>query len=236
MPQKNIVAFDLDGVLFPLFEVFVAALNERFKLKLRAEDCDFYSMRAWLETYQQKVYTRLEANGGVRGHLKWLEEREMLVETPPYEGVVDTLKRIKRRDMDIALVTVRSSSKEPGKFYKDGPGNTIRWLEKHRIPYDYIIFTEEKDVEIKRLEATTGGRVVVYIEDLPKHVMAVTNAGYRVVVVDKPYNRREILNNERERKSRLGPYPEADWHRLLDLGLVGRIRSISEIESILTKN
>ena len=110
----------------------------------------------------------------------------------------------------------------------------MAWLNKYKIPYQHIRFTDEKDKALRDIEIETNGEIVYFAEDLPKHVMAAASKGYRVALVDKPYNQRKLnYNNRKELEFVKGRFSVRNWKETLDSDSVVRVKSVNEINGKL---
>lgn len=94
----------------------------------------------------------------------------------PYENVSEVLWRLHNKGHFVRVVTAR--------FLKAGDRyrvmeTTAKWLDKVEIPVDDAAFTARKTEVIAD----------VYIDDAPKNIIELTEAGRTVIIYDHVYNR-----------------------------------------------
>jgi 5'-nucleotidase len=95
---------------------------------------------------------------------------------PPVEGTVEGLKRLQKAGHTIHIITSR----------KGGEVNTVKWIQKHKIPYDTLHIGRDK----------TRVLVDVMVDDWEGNWHELTAAGRRVLVWDQPWNE-HLLEAER---------------------------------------
>jgi len=96
---------------------------------------------------------------------------ESIPRLPLFPGAKQALTVIHRR-YRIVIVTARRPYSRP---------QTLRWLERHGLPFDALYHTEEKtDIP----ESITAA-----IDDHPHHIQAYRALGRQVFVMDQPWNR-----------------------------------------------
>jgi len=233
MSQKEIVAFDLDLVLFPWKEMVAESLNVRYGCNLSTKDFNGYGIFPWLKKSNPEIHAKLQTEGRME-HFMWLSKNtNLLVSTPPYLGVKEVLSKIKQSGRKIAIITFRGTEENPDIFYQDGLKSTLKWFEIFQIPFDYIKFTGKKEEGLKQIEQESGEKIILYVEDHPLHVVPVVEAGYNLVLIDHGHNQDDLIHD-------LGDFPEYNeinfkqkWQKVLSSGKVKRIKNVTEIEKIL---
>ncbi|MDR4483218.1 MAG: hypothetical protein R3B95_08335 [Nitrospirales bacterium] len=97
--------------------------------------------------------------------------QESIPRLPLFPGAKQALTLIHRR-YRIIIVTARRPYSRP---------QTLRWLERHGLPFDELYHTEEKtDIP----ESITAA-----IDDHPQHIQAYRALDRQVFVMDQPWNR-----------------------------------------------
>lgn len=101
---------------------------------------------------------------------------------PILPGARELLQEIHRIGAEIWLTTTRPWMK----FDSTNP-DTIHWLEKHHIPYDHLLYDDDK---YDRLHQIVGpGRVVGVLEDLTGPYRRAYDLGLNPILVRWPWNR-----------------------------------------------
>lgn len=112
-----------------------------------------------------KEYHRIAVENGIYTKLE------------PFEGVSEALWKLKR-EHDYRIFVITSRFVIPGQHARV-VSDTALWLDKHDIPYDDIMFTSEK----------VNVLADVYIDDSPKNITSLQEAGRKTIVYDRSYNR-----------------------------------------------
>lgn len=97
----------------------------------------------------------------------------------PKTFAVEYLKRLKEEGNKIVLITARFGIKE-----FDVVEATKRWLDKHGIPYDDVIFNAESKIEIAKRE-----NIDIFIDDSYKNCQDMTQSGIKAFLMDSRGNR-----------------------------------------------
>lgn len=90
----------------------------------------------------------------------------------PHEGFVEGLHLLRDSGHTVSIVTDRSL----GALSRE---STLGWLNEWAIPYDDLIFTEDK----------TSVKADIFIEDRGRNYYALHNAGTLCYLLDRPWNR-----------------------------------------------
>jgi len=182
-PDDKIAIFDLDGVLASYPEDWItfmvgqvnhmripsceSHLNEGFYYKIK--DLHHIAQEIGIS---QEVYDSLKhewRETGWDGKLHVMHMAEFV------------LKQLKERDYKIMILTRR-----PVEQYKRIYADTIMWLKTHNLPFDGIFWSDgEKEKEL--LSKFSNVRFVV--EDDPVQATNLVKVGFKVFLLDKPYNR-----------------------------------------------
>ena len=117
----------------------------------------------------------LDADDFNRLHKLAVTEKRMLRNLPMLEGCADALWRLSDLGVWIRIITHRL-------YVNWGHAvtvsDTVAWLDEHRIPYRDICFLGDKP--------QVGADA--YIDDAPHNIVALREAGQKVIVFDQPYN------------------------------------------------
>lgn len=112
----------------------------------------------------------------IRLHKLAVTEKRMLRTLPVMEGCPDALWRLSDLGVWIRIITHRLYVNWG---HATTVGDTVAWLDEHRIPYRDICFLGDKP--------QVGADA--YIDDAPHNIEALRRAGQTVIAFDQPYNR-----------------------------------------------
>ena len=163
------VLCDVDGVLYPLPELFTPYAAERLgrDLSLDTTNWEFYT--EWGLGYDDFVELLGE---GVR-------ERKLWWTGTPYPDVVPAIKRIRAAGHRIHVVTARDVSG----IEAEALDATRHWLERHAIDADTITLAQDKTSVIALLGLDPSSCVAV--DDGPHHIEAFESVGVFGIVLDR---------------------------------------------------
>jgi 5'(3')-deoxyribonucleotidase len=105
-----------------------------------------------------------------------LKERALFASLPLMEGAAPALRRLSALGIRIRIITHRLYIPW---FHRQAVVQTIEWLENHGIPYWDLCFMAEK----------SSVNADVYVEDSPKNIALLREAGKDVVVFRNSTNR-----------------------------------------------
>ena len=118
--------------------------------------------------------------GGKRGyddlHRYALKEKRLFEVLPVMPGAAASLRRLSRKGVHIRIITHRLYIPW---FHRQAVNQTVEWLEKHGIPYWDLCF----------MAAKSSVEADVYVEDAPKNIQALRNAGKKVIVMRNSTNK-----------------------------------------------
>jgi len=163
------VLLDVDGVLYPLPELFTPYAAERLgrPLELDTTNWEFYT--AWGLGYDDFVELLGE---GVR-------ERKLWWTGDPYPDVVAAVERFRTAGHRIHLVTAR----DVRGIEAEALDATQHWLDRHRIEVETITLAQTKTVVIDRLGLDP--RTCVAVDDGPHYIDAFEAVGVYGIVLDR---------------------------------------------------
>jgi len=90
----------------------------------------------------------------------------------PFEHTVETLERLREKGHRLHIITSRS-------FGTRSHHNTSDWLERHRVPFDSLVFSDHKTII----------RPDVMVDDYEKNFRAFMDLGIPCLLYDRPWNR-----------------------------------------------
>jgi uncharacterized HAD superfamily protein/NTP pyrophosphatase (non-canonical NTP hydrolase) len=100
----------------------------------------------------------------------------------PIDGARNALEIIAQLGYKIVIITAR-----PQWQYKRIYGDTLEWLQLHRIPHDLILFNKDKVEAV--FEHVTPAWPVAFVEDHERNARALSAVGIDVLLYDQPHNR-----------------------------------------------
>jgi len=159
--ETKVFATDLDGCVVDMDE-FMSYL------KGIEEPGDQRKTVEALEAVKERFYV----NGG-------------FLTLPPIDGAVEGLAAIRDMGYKIIIVTAR-----PHWQYRRLHGDTAKWLEKHGVAYDHIIFNKDKAEAV--WEDLHPARPTWFVEDRLKHMHELLDVGVPVLLFDTPKNQGEL--------------------------------------------
>ena len=163
------VLLDVDGVLYPLPELFTPYAADRLgrRLELDTTTWEFYT--AWGLGYDDFVELLGE---GVR-------ERKLWWTGAPYADVAPAIERFRVGGHRIHLVSAR----DVRGMEAEALDATEHWLERHGIVVDTVTLAQNKTVVIERLGLDP--RTCVAIDDGPQYIAAFEAVGVYGIVLDR---------------------------------------------------
>ncbi len=224
----TIVAVDLDEVLFPLRRAMVESFNAMNGTDLVFDNPRIYSLAGYLQRKHPDFYKLLQERGGDFAVLRHGYESGLLRSVTPFPGTVEALRRL-IEDEEVVILTMRGAY-NPDRVYSGLElRETVAWLRAFDIPYDNLLSTRDKGEALDKLEATRNKRIRMLVEDHPSNAASVVRRGFKVALVDKPYNQPEIEDDsDAPEVYRNGP-SQIQWDGILRSGLVTRISSLSDL-------
>lgn len=107
----------------------------------------------------------------------FVENMEHLFMMPrPVSGAKEVIHKFLRQGHEIYFVTARRPEDEE---------TTLRWLKKHEIPYDAVLFSNFKS----KVDLIQKWEVEIFIEDYPVNAEMIAASGVPVLLLDASYNR-----------------------------------------------
>jgi len=163
------VLLDVDGVLYPLPELFTPYAAERLgrKLELDTTNWEFYT--EWGLGYDDFVELLGE---GVR-------ERKLWWTGAPYADVVPAIGRIRAARHRIHLVTARDVSG----IEAEALDANVHWLARHGIEVETITLAQNKTEVLDRLGLDP--RTCLAVDDGPRYIAAFEEVGIYGIVLDR---------------------------------------------------
>jgi hypothetical protein len=146
------------------------------------------------------------ANGNAEKMLLDLEKlkedfyrRGGFLDLDPIEGAVEGIKKIREMGFKLVIITAR-----PHWQYKRVYSDTMRWLQKHGVEYDLILFAKDKAEAL--FESVYPARPLFFVEDRPKHAVELASIGTRVMFFDN--GQHDSMGVTHDLVTRVSSWPE----------------------------
>ena len=174
--KEKICIFDIDGVLNNYPDCYVDFVNEQLKENFNSlieiKDSICYS--------DYKYIKELYRTSGYKENL------------PVKLFAKELLQELKIRGYYIIILSSRPVDK-----YNELIIQTTNWLKKNNLEYDYLMFGEEKHLDIIQ----KFGTVEFIVEDNRKFANNIAKHGYKVYLLDNKYNQGETEESIKRIKS-----------------------------------
>jgi phosphoglycolate phosphatase-like HAD superfamily hydrolase len=163
------VLCDVDGVLYPLPELFTPYAAGRLGRDLHLDTSNWEFYTEWGLGYDDFVELLGE---GVR-------ERKLWWTGSPYADVVPAIERMRASGHRIHVVSAR----DVAGIEVEALDATRHWLQRHGIDAETVTMSQDKTKVVERLGLDP--ETCVAVDDGPHHVDAFLEAGVYGVVVDR---------------------------------------------------
>jgi uncharacterized HAD superfamily protein len=173
---RRIAIIDIDGVLADYPRSFVAYVQDRLGRPLSHSGEDYSNLIDGLSQIDVARWKQKYREQGFEGeHVAVTHDARAYLEALRTDGYF------------ICVVTAR-----PYWQYKRMFGDTLKWFEKHGLPFDSIHFTEEKQAFALRL-LDQGANIAFAIEDHGGQARSLAALGVRVFLLTRPYNKEDTF-------------------------------------------
>jgi hypothetical protein len=170
--NTSVVIFDIDGVIADYsthYQNFLEDVCGLKKVNVKRKSYSFYETYGITRQEEEQFNNNFVQVGGFK-------------DIPVFDGVVDTIKKLKSFGYKIILVTAR-----PNWIFKRIAADTQHWLKKNDVPYDLLFWNKDKsDVIINNI---FPANIKCMVEDRDKHALEVSHIGVDVLLLDKSYNK-----------------------------------------------
>jgi|LSQX01.1.fsa_nt_gb uncharacterized HAD superfamily protein len=178
LEDENVIGVDIDGVLCNYPEDFVKFMERETGKDLSSFTLKEYNLYSALgEILGEKTIRELKHKFRISG-----EKSNLSV----VKGAREGLSFLKSKGYTIVLLTARPYKEYPRMF-----ADTMEWLKKNELPYDAILWDEDKLSKITR----EFPKINFMIEDHLGNSEKIARKGYKVFLIDKTYNQGETDKN-----------------------------------------
>lgn len=173
-PIRPIVAVDIDGTLGEYHGHFVSFAEEYVGFHLPADYAgdDEFSDHLGLE---KRLYRDIKL-----AYRQGAQKRSQSI----YFGAKKFMDGLRELDLEIWIATSR-----PWMRLDNVDPDTRFWLDRHKIPYDYMIYGEHKYRELA--EKVDPKRVICVVDDQRSQCVIAESVGLPAIQVEHTHNRRD---------------------------------------------
>jgi uncharacterized HAD superfamily protein len=162
--NKEVVVFDIDGVINTYPQCFLEWVDQKYKKK-----------HSTLEGMKRKI--------GIEQYEHFKEQYRLSgdkANQPVNNKMVSFMRFLKEKKETIVLYTTR-----PVNRYKRIYSDTLKWLRKRKIPFDAIYWTDYQKEDFYKL----GLKIKYIVEDTYENSLLFSREGHKVYLVDSYYNK-----------------------------------------------
>ena len=180
--MKLNLGFDLDEVVVNITGVIEDHMLEKYNIYWPAEYFKEYGLIDGTYHKDEKINKTIQAD-------LWTvaNSPDFQLEAEPFNGAKEALSLLKEAGHKIFFITSRPKINKP---------TTLRWLEKHDIPFDelnVIGHDEEKGVYGHKLNLD------MFVDDLEKHLISMLDHkktwSKGLLLFDRPWNTKDVRFN-----------------------------------------
>lgn len=170
-PDKKIVGVDIDGVLAEYPLSFLNFVNKELGTSYTIEQVKAYNIAECLGLPLEQVM-ELKHKYRETGQKRFI---------PLCSGAREFLVWLEAQGYAIVLLTSRPFDK-----YKRILPDTMEWLLINDLPYDALMFDENKNERL--LKEFGPERLAFFVDDVSKYANSIADLGVRCYLINKPYN------------------------------------------------
>lgn len=160
------IGVDIDGVISDSYPAWLGELNLHFGKNITV-----------LEDYEMHLVFDVPSDDM---NNFFVQNVERLFDIPhPVKGAKKGIETLLQDGHEVVYVTARSQEEE--EF-------TSRWMKKHGIPYEQILFSGHKS----KVDFVKEWKLELFIEDYLVNAKAISKLGIPVLLLDTSYNQGEL--------------------------------------------
>ena len=169
--ESRIAAVDIDGVLADYPRSFVEYVNHELGTQYTVDSVVSYD-----------VYTSLGLSVEIGMYLKdRYRETGQKRFIPVLPGAREFLQRLQAEGYTIVLITAR-----PYEQYSRIYADTLEWLARNDLEYDFLIFHEKKEEYL--VNSIGNGAIRFFVDDVAGNANTVSMLGIPCYLLNRPYN------------------------------------------------
>ena len=169
------IGIDIDGVLTNFERELLdygtkMCVEENWDINIKLNEYDEEKSFNWNEEQAIKFWNKYL--------VKYVKESR------PRAFAPETIQKLQQEGNKIYFITARNEYGMPPKYYGKMQELTKKWLKKHSIKYEKLIFAENK----QKLQQCIENNVDIMIEDSPNNIQYMSEK-IKVIKFDCQYNR-----------------------------------------------
>ena len=159
-----IIKIDIDGVLRNILKTICEIYNNEFYDNIKPEEVNLYKV--------DEMFPLIKETYGISAAEFFFEKHGFTIfrTSPMYNGVNKAINKLRKLGHKIVIVSFQKTI--------ENKIDTLQWLKSHKIYYDDICFTSNKDI--------VKGDIMV--DDNPEFLYQISG-DCQTVLIDMPYNK-----------------------------------------------
>ena len=184
--EKNVVAVDIDGVLADYPRSFLEFINQELGTAYTIDQVTSYDIYSCLGIPP-------EVGLSIKNKYRETGQKRFI---PVLPGAREFLQRLKAAGYTIVLITAR-----PYEQYSRIYADTLEWLARNDLPYDYLVFHEKKEEYL--IDMVGKDAIRFFVDDVAGNANSVSKLGIPCYLITRPYNIEANLNENVTRINKL---------------------------------
>jgi uncharacterized HAD superfamily protein len=160
------IGVDIDGVVSDSYTAWLGEMNRYFSKNISV-----------LEDYE--VHLVYDVSWDEMNNFFKQNMEHLFMLPQPMKGAKDAIESLIAQGHEIIYVTARAADEEEV---------TLRWMDKHEIPYKHLVFSDMKS----KVDLARQWKLEVFIEDYTKNAVELAESGISVLLLDASYNQGEL--------------------------------------------
>lgn len=175
-PVKPVVAWDIDGTMADYHGHLIRFIEDYYNLGFGEATVSAYQGGVDLATFLglSKEQYRQAKLAYRQGGMKRTQ--------PIMDGAADSVRLLRALGCETWITTTR-----PYNRFDSTDPDTRHWLERHRIPYDHLLYDDDKYSVL--LDIVGPGRIIGVVDDLADNYDRADELGLHPILRKTTYNR-----------------------------------------------
>lgn len=169
--EKDVVAVDIDGVLADYPRSFLEFINQELGTTYTIDQVTTYDIYGCLGIPP-------EIGLSIKNKYRETGQKRFI---PVLPGAKEFLLRLKAAGYTIVLITAR-----PYEQYSRIYADTLEWLARNDLPYDYLVFHEKKEEYL--IDMVGKDAIRFFVDDVVGNANSVSRLGIPCYLITRPYN------------------------------------------------
>lgn len=169
--EEAVVAIDIDGVLADYPRSFLDFINQELGTQFTIAQVTSYDIYGCLGIPP-------EVGLPIKNKYRETGQKRFI---PVLPGAKEFLQRLREAGFTIVLITAR-----PYEQYSRIYADTLEWLARNELPYDYLVFHEKKEEYL--IDMVGKDAIRFFVDDVAGNANSVSTLGVPCYLVTRPYN------------------------------------------------